>query len=119
MPIVKLTDPFCRTVKPESGRQIDFFDKIMTGLCFRVSPGGTRTFQLVYTRPENNKRARITLGRYPDQSLAEARAQHHEKKRIAETKPTRDRPAASEECHGRHRRDPSRRPAQARRHAMH
>lgn len=73
MPIVKLTDPFCRTVKAENGRQVDYFDKLVTGLCLRISPGGTRTWQLVYTRPGNNKRARIKLGRYPDKTLAAAR----------------------------------------------
>ena len=68
----KLTDPFCRTAKAES-RPDNYFDTLVTGLCFRVSPGGTKTWSLVYTRPQNNKRARIPLGRYPDTPLADAR----------------------------------------------
>jgi integrase len=73
MPIVKLNDKFCKSVKAESGRQVDYFDELVTGLCLRVSPGGTLTWQLIYTRPENNKRARVKLGRYPDMPLAGAR----------------------------------------------
>ena len=73
MPIVKLNDKFCKSVKAQIGRQVDYFDELVTGLCLRVSPGGTLTWQLIYTRPENKKRARVKLGRYPDMPLADAR----------------------------------------------
>lgn len=69
----KLTDPFCRTIKAEGDRPDNYFDTLVTGLCLRVAPGGTKTWSLVYTRPANNKRARISLGRYPDVPLADAR----------------------------------------------
>lgn len=69
----KLTDPFCRTIKAEGERPDNWFDTLVTGLCFRVAPAGTKTWSLVYTRPANNKRARIPLGRYPSLPLADAR----------------------------------------------
>lgn len=69
----KLTDSFCRTAKAEGDRPTNHFDELVTGLCFRVSPAGTKTWSLVYTRPANNKRARIPLGRYPNVPVADAR----------------------------------------------
>lgn len=73
MPKVELTDRFCRSAKAQSGKQTDYFDTNTPGLCLRVSPGGTRTWQLHYTRP-TGKRARITLGRFSDDDLTLAKA---------------------------------------------
>ncbi|MGQ2909357.1 MAG: tyrosine-type recombinase/integrase [Aliihoeflea sp.] len=73
MPTIELTDRFCQTAKPAEGKQTDFFDTIVKGLCLRVSPAGTRAWNLVYTKPADGKRARMKLGRYPEIKLVKAR----------------------------------------------
>ncbi len=73
MPVVELTDRFCRSAKGVEAKQTDYFDEAVKGLCLTVSPGGTKTFNLIYTRPVNGKRARMKLGRYPELQLAKAR----------------------------------------------
>ena len=52
----------------------DYFDAKTPGLNLRVSPNGIRNWFLVFTSPKDEKRARATLGRYPQTSLARARA---------------------------------------------
>ena len=76
MPKVELTDRFCRSAKALDERQTDYFDTNTPGLSLRVSPGGTRTWQLHYTRPGDGRRVRITLGRFnhDDLTLGKARA---------------------------------------------
>lgn len=66
MPQVELTDRFCQTAKALDGRQTEYRDTIVRGLSLLVSPGGTRTFYLTYSRPGDGKRARIKIGRYPE-----------------------------------------------------
>lgn len=78
MPKVELTDRFVRAAKPLNEQQTDYFDSNTAGLCLRVSPGGTRTWQLHYTAP-SGKRTRISLGRLSDDlGLAKARARARE-----------------------------------------
>jgi integrase len=79
MPRVTLTDRFIATVKPEA-RQLDYFDTKSPGLVLRVSAKGVKTWCLFYTAPKTAKRARATLGRYPQTSLSEARARAIEAK---------------------------------------
>jgi integrase len=50
--------------------QHTFFDDSYKGFGVRVSVGGTKTFVLIHGK----KRTRVTLGRYPEIGLAEARA---------------------------------------------
>jgi integrase len=80
MPKVELTDRFCRSAKPLDKQQTDYFDTNTPGLALRVSPAGTRTWQLHYTRPADGRRVRITLGRFSDDdlTLAKARAKARE-----------------------------------------
>jgi integrase len=65
MPTVELTDRFCQKARPAEGTQVDYFDTIVKGLCLRVSPAGTKAWNLVYTKPSDGKRARVKLGTYP------------------------------------------------------
>jgi len=67
---VALTDRFCASAKSTGAAQTDYFDATVTGLAFRVTSGGTRTWTLLHGSP----RRRVTLGRYPSLSLAAARA---------------------------------------------
>jgi integrase len=69
---VLLTDRFCERAKSTSV-QTDYFDETVTGLALRVSAKGIKAWTLHFTGP-TGKRARITLGRYPSTSLANARA---------------------------------------------
>lgn len=67
------TDLFIRTAKaPEKG-QADYWDAKFPGFGLRVSQGGRKTWVAMY-RYEGRLR-RLTLGRYPVLSLADARAQ--------------------------------------------
>ena len=67
MPKIDLTD---RTVA--GAKAGDLFDAKTPGLNLRVTESGIRTWFLVYTAP-GGKRARVTLGRYPQTSLLRAR----------------------------------------------
>jgi hypothetical protein len=73
MPTKELTDRFCQSAKPQDGSKVDWFDVTVRGLCFRISPAGTRAFFLVYTQPGARKRAWLKLGTYPQLSLAASR----------------------------------------------
>ncbi|MBZ9710552.1 tyrosine-type recombinase/integrase [Mesorhizobium sp. ESP7-2] len=65
MPTVELTDRFCQSAKPIDGRQTDYFDTVVKGLCLRVSPAGTKAWNLVYSKADG-KRARLKIGRYSE-----------------------------------------------------
>ena len=64
---LELTDRTVATAKAG-----DLFDSRARGLNLRVTASGTRTWFLVYTA-KDGKRARVTLGRYPEIGLARAR----------------------------------------------
>ena len=69
---VLLTDRFCDRAK-SSGPQCDYFDEKVSGLALRVSRQGVKAWTLHFTGA-TGKRSRVTLGRYPSISLANARA---------------------------------------------
>ena len=74
MPRTRLTDLLIKTAKPETMQsQSDFWDTTVTGLSVRVTPSGTKTFSFKF-RGNDGKERRIKLGRYPELTLAEARA---------------------------------------------
>lgn len=72
-----LTELRLKTLKPlhdetgNGGRRYEVFDAKIPGFAVRVSPTGTKTFVLFYR--QQGKQRRLTLGRYPVLSLAEAR----------------------------------------------
>jgi integrase len=69
---VLLTDRFCERAKSTS-IQTDYFDENVSGLALRVSAKGVKAWTLHFSGP-TGKRVRVTLGRYPSTSLANARA---------------------------------------------
>ena len=71
-----LTDFAVRNLKPTTGRQIDVYDSRIRGLAVRVSPSGTKAFVVWYRI--GGKARRLTLGRFPTMSLAEARKRAQE-----------------------------------------
>ena len=72
MPRVALTDRFASTIKSTRG-QTDYFDEKFPGLALRVTAAGRKTWTLIFSAPRTGKRARMTLGGYPQTSLAQAR----------------------------------------------
>lgn len=78
MPKLVLTDLSVRALKPEA-RQLTYWDASLSGFGCRISPGGTKTFTLMY----GTDRKRHTIGRYPTISLSDARS---EAKRLLATR---------------------------------
>jgi integrase len=72
MPQFSLTDRFAAGAKSKQ-IQTDYFDDKVPGLSLRVTSSGCKTWSLIFTLPGDAKRARMTLGRYPQTSLARAR----------------------------------------------
>jgi len=66
---INLTDRTIQNTKPKDA-QYELYDSDVRGLTIRVSPSGAKTFSLLYKMGKNR---RLTLGRYPSVSLAEAR----------------------------------------------
>ncbi|MGE3933631.1 MAG: polysaccharide biosynthesis tyrosine autokinase [Rhodospirillaceae bacterium] len=73
MPKAHLTDTSIKSLKPQA-IQVTYWDTALPSFGCRVSPGGTKTFTVMYG--ENRKR--VTIGRYPTLTLAEARAKARE-----------------------------------------
>lgn len=71
MPSLVLTDRALNGLKPKPGQQFELFDRSTPGLSLRVSPGGAKCFSLCYRIAGCNRR--LTIGRYPLVTLAEAR----------------------------------------------
>ena len=70
----KLTDAAIRSFKP---REIPYpvGDSTCPGLCIRITPKGVKTFAFAFRNKATRKVEWLTLGRYPDLSLARAREQ--------------------------------------------
>ena len=70
MPTQRLTDSAVRAFGPVE-RQVDYWDLDPKGFGVRISPGGRRTFIVRYRA--SGRYRRMSLGRYPTLSLADAR----------------------------------------------
>src|SRR6476620_256744 len=68
----KLTDIGIRSYQPHAA-QYSIGDSACPGLCIRVTPKGVKTFAFAYRNKGTGKVAWLTLGRYPDVPLAQAR----------------------------------------------
>src|SRR5215204_7338171 len=82
MPKLRLTSPAVERLAVPSLGQVEYYDTHLPAFGLRVSYSGTKAW-FVMTRV-NRKLTRVTLGRYPVMSLAEARekareAVHHVK----------------------------------------
>lgn len=67
---VRLTDTSVKNLKPQ-GKRFEVFDAQVPGFGVRVAPSGRKTW-IAFGR-QHGRRARATLGVYPQMSLAEAR----------------------------------------------
>jgi integrase len=93
-----LTDVLIRKLRPEEGRQFEVFDSRVPGLAVRISPKGTKTFTLLYRA--GRRARRMTVGRYPLLSLAEARARAE--RALREVSEGRDPAAAKQAARNRY-----------------
>jgi integrase len=78
MPKIALTDAYLRKLKP-TGKAVTYSDSTTTGLRARISAQGKISFAL-QARDHIGKLQTVTLGRYPDMSLKEARADANQKR---------------------------------------
>ncbi len=76
----KLTSKFVETVKSET-RRMEYCDTVLSGFGLRVTTNGIKSFFVRFRM--HNKTQRITLGKYPTLSLADARNLAQEKMRMA------------------------------------
>jgi hypothetical protein len=65
-----LTVRSIEALKPTASRY-EVFDALTPGLAIRVTPSGHKSWVLLYRH--HGRLRRLTLGRYPDRGLAEAR----------------------------------------------
>jgi integrase len=67
----KLTDKRLATMKAPAAGRLEIFDVVKTGLCFRITSTGARSWSVMYRHDGHFRRE--TLGRYPKIGLAKAR----------------------------------------------
>jgi len=80
MPVKPLTDVYVRTAPlPRSGRT-ELTDARCRGLTLRVTASGEKTWAFRY-RDRSGRTQRLTLGRYPDVALSDARARADDEQR--------------------------------------
>ncbi len=71
MPKATFTTRWVQGLKPPQKGQVDYFDTKPGGLILRVSPKGVKTWCMFYRY--NGRLRRLTIGKYPILSLADAR----------------------------------------------
>ncbi len=79
MPAIALTDALLRSAAPGS-KANEIWDAKVSGLCLRVLPGGVKTWTFRYRAKDWISFKRLSLGRYPEVSLALARERAQEKR---------------------------------------
>lgn len=80
---VKLTDTYVRnSIKPPIKGRVEHFDSQMNNLCLRVSSTGNMSWCFYYRLGGSNRK--ITIGSYPTYSIAEARVEAAEAKKLAD-----------------------------------
>src|SRR5665213_2591326 len=65
MPAIKLTTRFCEGAKPTRGKQLSYPDAGVTGLEFRISGNGRKSWSFRY-RTQDGRQGRLTLGVFSD-----------------------------------------------------
>jgi integrase len=72
MPTISLTDRGVKSLKPQA-LQVDYFDEDLAGFALRISPGGRKTWTVLYRH--NRRLRRMTIGTLSSMGLAKARDQ--------------------------------------------
>jgi integrase len=68
-----LTDALIRNIEPPAAGRLEVADLRATGLSFRITSNGARSWCFRFRDPRSGRTSRATLGEYPTISLAEAR----------------------------------------------
>ena len=68
-----LTDLYLKVVQPPEAGRVEIADLRCTGLAFRVTSNGARSWSFRFRDPRSGNPVRATLGSYPDIGLADAR----------------------------------------------
>lgn len=77
MPKINLTDAFVSSVVVDT--RTEFWDAAKhSAIVLRVSPVGVKSWSVVYRRPRDGRKARVTLGTHPGLSLSRARERSRE-----------------------------------------
>ncbi len=79
---VVLTERFVRSLKT-TGRLVHLFDGESAGFCLRVQASGSKSFCLDYS--VSGRRRRLTIGRWPDWSVRQARERCSELRRMIDS----------------------------------
>ena len=95
-----LTDTLLKALAPVAGIRLERSDARCSGLTFRVTEGGVKSWSFRFRDRRTGRLQRATLGRYPDVSLAQARARADELRgRVAaELNPLEERRREREEA---------------------
>ena len=70
----KLTDTFLRALPPPPSGRLEIADLGCSGLAFRITENGARSWSFKFRDPGTTRPGRVKLGNYPDVSLKSARA---------------------------------------------
>lgn len=96
---VAITDAVAKAAKAEAGKRTEIADLTCRGLALRVTPDGNKTWAFRY-RDANGRDQRLTLGRYPDLGLRDARllADRHRAAAALGQSPAEEKRRAREEA---------------------
>jgi len=81
MPTIRFTARTLEALKPTPNAQIDYFDESLPGFHMRISPGGRKTFGVMYRHAGRVRR--MTFGTFPPLTLGDARERAKEDLRKA------------------------------------
>ena len=76
----RLTNISIERITPPSSGRAEHFDSVVTGLALRVTDNSARSWSYIYRLDRRNRR--ITLGKYPEVTLKEARSAAREAARL-------------------------------------
>jgi integrase len=77
MASVAFTDTMIKAATASKGKRVELTDARCPGLVLRVTDTGSKTFAHKYWSKTQQKPVRVTLGSYPELSLADARSKVH------------------------------------------
>ncbi len=81
MPTIRFKARTLEALKPTQNAQVDYFDSSLPGFYLRISPGGRKTFGVIYRHA--GRLRRMSFGTFPPLKLADARERAMEELRNA------------------------------------
>ena len=71
MPKINLTARTVKAIRPPASGRIEYWDQGLPGLWLRVSDQGRKSWGITYRH--NGRQRRLTIGKFPNLTLADAR----------------------------------------------